>query len=185
MFQRILSLVVLGMFLFTLPASAEEKKAECQPVEIKNVKVEGFISKKFRKQRKKIKKEFSEMGNTRTAIRVYPMGDTADVVAVGRCVPAFIARHTLRKAIEYSGGVNALVHQGFISSHWIGVGTSLFAEDSLQSITPDQLARLMDSSLDTHQFQSLYRQLTVQSDKVKAFGLTLDNPKLMKDFNRE
>ena len=52
MFQRILSLVVLGMFLFTLPASAEEKKAECQPVEIKNVKVEGFISKKFRKQRK-------------------------------------------------------------------------------------------------------------------------------------
>ena len=49
---------------------------------------------------------------------------------IGSCVPAYIGRHILRKAMESSGGVNSLVNQGFISSNWIGVGTSLFAESS-------------------------------------------------------
>ena len=121
------------------------------------------------------------MGNTRIALWIYPAGNPSKIVAIGRCVPAYIARHTLRKAIEYSGGVSAVVHQGFISSNWIGVGTSLFAESSFQSITQDQLFRLMDESLDTHQFQSISRQFTMQEKKVKAFGLLLDNPKLMTD----
>lgn len=95
--------------------------------------------------------------------------------------PLNIARHTIRKAMDYSGSVNALVHQGFISSHWIGVGTSMFAENSLQPINLNDLTRLMDGSLDIHQFQSLYRQLTIQEKKVKAFGLMLDNSKLMQD----
>lgn len=111
----------------------------------------------------------------------YPAENPSKMVAIGRCVPAYIARHTLQKAVEYYGGVNALVHQGFFSSNWIGVGTSLFAESSFQPIIQDQLTRLMEGSLDTRQFQSIYRQITRQKKKVKAFGLLLDNPKLMKD----
>ena len=87
----------------------------------------------------------------------------------------------LRQAMEYSGGVNSLVNQGFFSSNWIGVGTSLFAESSLRPITQDQLIGLMDISLDTQQFQKIYRQLTTQQKKVKAFGLMLDNPKLLEN----
>ena len=70
----------------------------------------------------------------------------------------------LRQAMEYSGGVNSLVNQGFFSSNWIGVGTSLFSENSLRPIT-DQLIGLMDVSLDTQQFQKIYRQLTTQQKK--------------------
>ena len=101
------------------------------------------------------------------------------MVAVGRCVPAYIARHILAKARKYSLGTTHLVHQGFISSHWTGIGTSLFSENSMNAITPEQLARLMDESLDTDSFQEMYRELTRQSKKVSAFGLLLDNPKYM------
>ena len=82
-------------------------------------------------------------------------------MAIGSCVPAYIGRHILRKAMEYSGGVNSLVNQGFISSNWIGVGTSLFAESSFRPVTKDQL--------------------TMQQKKVNAFGLLLDHPKLLEN----
>ena len=85
--------------------------------------------------------------------------------AIGSCVPSYIGRHMLRQAMEYSGGVNSLVNQGFFSSNWIGVGTSLFSESSLRPITQDQLIGLMDVSLDTQQFQKIYRQLTTQQKK--------------------
>ena len=73
-------------------------------------------------------------------------------MAIGSCVPSYVGRHMLRQAMEYSGGVNSLVNQGFFSSNWIGVGTSLFSENSLRPITQDQLIGLMDVSLDTQQF---------------------------------
>ena len=58
---------------------------------------------------------------------------------------------------------------------------SLFSENSLRPITQDQLIGLMDVSLDTQQFQKIYRQLTTQQKKVKAFGLMLENPKLLEN----
>lgn len=147
----------------------------------KPVKVEAWLSKKYENNLQQLRKEFSAMGNTRVNLWVYPAENPSKIVAIGRCVPAYIARHMLRKAIEYSGGVSSLVHQGFISPHWVGVSTSLFAESSYQNITQDQLDDLMDVSLATQQFQSTYRELTLQQKKAKAFGLLLDNPKLLKD----
>lgn len=41
----------------------------------------------------------------------------------------------------------------------------------------------MDDSLDTSEFQLLYRQFTIQKKEVKAFGLMLNNPQLLKEFN--
>ena len=111
------------------------------------------------------------MGNTRVTLWVYPTKNPSKIVAIGSCVPAYIGRHMLRKAIEYSGGVSSLVHQGFFSSNWIGVGTSLFAESSFRPVTKDQLTKLMDTSLETQKFQAACRQLTMKQKKVKAFGL--------------
>ena len=61
-----------------------------------------------------------------------------------------------------------------------GVGTSLFSENSMSAITPKQLKQFMDETLDTESFQAMYRSLTVQKEKVPAFGLMLENPKLIK-----
>ena len=154
---------------------------DCSPIEGKHVKVVAWMSKQYEKSLRQIRNEFSAMGNTRVTLWVYPAKNPSKIVAIGSCVPAYIGRHMLRKAIEYSGGVSSLVHQGFFSSNWIGVGTSLFAESSFRPVTKDQLMSLMDTSLDTKKFQETYHQLTMQQKKIKAFGLMLSNPKLLEN----
>jgi len=167
------------LFLWVLTGTAMSE--ECSPIEDKPVKVEAWMSKQYEKSLRQIRNEFSAMGNTRVTLWVYPAKNPSKIVAIGSCVPAYIGRHMLRKAIEYSGGVSSLVHQGFFSSNWIGVGTSLFAESSFRPVTKNQLMSLMDASLDTKKFQETYHQLTMQQKKIKAFGLMLSNPKLLEN----
>ena len=166
--------MVLMLSLGTAKGYADE---ECVPVEKKRVKVEGYISKKFKKQKKSIFKEFAEMGHTRVALRPFPMGDTAKVVAIGRCVPAYIARHVLEKTLKYTNGVDQVVNQAFISSHWFGVGVTMFDEPSQQRVTSEQVQQLMDPALSTEEFQSLYRKFSIQDDTVPYFGSRPKNVK--------
>ena len=85
----------------------------------------------------------------------------------------------MKKAEKYSLGTTHLVNQGFVSSHWSGLGTSLFSEHSMNEINQQQLTMLMDENLDTQSFQKLYQSLTIQKSKAPAFGLMVDNPKLL------
>jgi len=48
---------------------------------------------------------------------VYPAQNSSKIVAIGSYIRAYIGRHILRKAMEYSDGVNSLVNQGFIFSN--------------------------------------------------------------------
>ena len=154
--RRFLTVIIwVVVWIFTGGRLGEAKTSECSAIEHKPGKVEAWLSKRYEKDLRQLRKGFSAMGSTRVNLWVYPAENPSKIVAIGRCVPAYITRHTIRKAMEYSGGVSALVHQGFIYSHWIGIGTSLFAESSFQPITHNQFIRLMDSSLDTHQFQSI------------------------------
>lgn len=163
--------------LFPLQAAAEW---DCEPLREKPVKIEAWMSKRQEPVLAFIREEFAAMGHTRVTLWVYPAENPSRVAAIGRCVPAYIARHALRKALEFSGDVRSLVHQGFFSSRWIGIGTSLFDEASQKPISQKQLDQLLDDSLDTFEFQALYRQLTEQDATVQAFGLTLPNPKLLR-----
>lgn len=152
----------------------------CRPVEERPVKIEAWISKKDMKDYRSLRHQFEAMGTTYATLWSYPGENPSWVVAIGRCVPAYIARHVLQEALIYYGAVNSLVHQNFVSGHWIGLGTSLFAENSQQPISKEQLRALLDPALDTFQFQALYQQLTAQDEQVSAFGQMLPNPKLMK-----
>ena len=183
MVKRMIFCVVLGVSSFILEPVATQAETECQLVEKKKIKVEGYISKKFRKERKKITKEFAEMGNTRMAVRVFPMGKTSDVVAVGRCVPAYIARHVLTTAIKYTGGVGSLVTQDFIHSHWIGIGTTMFDEPSQRKVTDEQVSQLLNPSLDDKNFHVLYRKFSKQNKLVPFFGLNVPNAKIPGNTN--
>ena len=171
--------VFLILIALTVTPGTVFAEKDCESISRKPVKLEAWISKRYEKDLKKIRKEFGEMGNTVVGLFVYPAENPSRVVAVGRCVPAYIAQYILAKARKYSLGTTHLVHQGFVSSHWTGIGTSLFSENSMNAITPEQLARLMDDSLDTDSFQEIYRKLTRQPKKVSAFGLLLYNPKYM------
>lgn len=152
---------------------------ECDSLSHKPVKLEAWLSKRYEKHLKYIRKDLGEMGNTVVGLFVYPADNPSRIVAIGRCVPVYIAQHILAKAGEYSLGTTHLVHQGFVSSHWVGIGTSLFSENSMNAITEEQRVSLMDDTLSTESFHEMYQNLTRQPKKVPAFGLMLDNPKYM------
>ena len=167
-------LVVLGL----VGASAVFAEEKCEPVDKKRIKIEGFISKSYRKQRKQVFKEFGEIGFTRLALRVYPMGETSKVIAVGRCVPAYIAQHIIKKSMQYSTGVESLVQQQFIHSHWVGVGVTMFDEPSQQIVSADQVQQLLKQGISDEEFHSLYRELAIPDDRVPYFGLQVPNVKI-------
>ena len=175
------NILFFSLLLFLLGTNIGHAKEECLSISRKPVKVEAWVSKKHEKDYRNIRREFAEMGDTKVGLFIYPAENPSRVVAIGRCVPAYMAQHFLKKAWKYSLGTTHLVHQGFVSSHWAGVGTSLFSENSMNAITPEQLNQLMDETLDTDSFQEMYRALTMQKEKVSAFGLMLDNPKLIKE----
>ena len=183
MFEKVMVLAVLGIFLLPFQLSSAGEAIKCQSLEKKKVKVEGFISKKFRKSKKKIAREFSEIGNIRTALRVFPMGDTSDVFAIGRCVPVRIAQHVLMTATKYTSGVGSLVVQDFLHGHWIGIGTTIFDEPSQKKVTVEQVRRLLDPSLDDKQFHILYRKFSKQNSLVPYFGLEVPNAKIPGNTN--
>jgi hypothetical protein len=119
-------------------------KENCVSTNKKHVKIEAWLSKKFEKEYWNIRDEFREMGNTKVGLFIYPAENPSKIVAIGRCVPVYFAQYFLKKADKYSIGTTHLVNQGFVSSHWTGIGTSTFSENSMNPITPHQLSMLMD-----------------------------------------
>ena len=172
---RIIFVLIIWAFLSASPVFAEK---ECESVDKKRIKIEGYISKSFRKQRKQVFKEFGEIGSTRRALRVYPMGETSKVIAVGRCVPAYIAQHIIRKSMEYSTGVDSLVQQEFVHTHWVGIGVTMFDELSQQLVTADQVKQLLKQDISDEDFHALYRKLSVPNQLVPFFGLQRPNVKI-------
>jgi hypothetical protein len=172
-------LIFFMMLLYMSISGFAVAKENCVSTNKKHVKIEAWLSKKFEKEYWNIRDEFREMGKTKVGLFIYPADNPSRVVAIGRCVPVYLAQYFLKKADKYSLGTTHLVNQGFVSSHWTGIGTSMFSENSMNPITPQQLSRLMDETLDTESFQQIYRSFTVQKEKVSGFGLILDNPKLL------
>jgi hypothetical protein len=174
--------IFIVMLFFISKTEQVYAHEDCVSISKKYVKVEAWLSKQYEKSYWNIRDEFREMGNTKVGLFIYLAENPSRVVAIGRCIPAYLAQYFLKKAEKYSLGTTHLVHQGFVSSHWAGMGTSLFSENSMNPITPKQLTLLMDETLDTESFQEMYRSLTVQKEKVSAFGLILDNPKLLSNI---
>ena len=97
----LIAIVWIIVFLYLEVLFAEVGTLECPFIDGKPVKIEAWLSKQYEKNLRQLRKEFSAMGNTRVTLWVYPAENPSKVVAIGRCVPAYIARHTLRKAVEY------------------------------------------------------------------------------------
>ena len=176
--QRILvvmmSFLVSGLWVSIANADAP---IPCEITEQKSVKIEGWVNKQYKKKLRSIKKEFKEIKGTRTSLRAFPMGKTAKVIGIGRCVPAYIARHTIKKALKYTGGIESLVNQAFLPPHWMGIGTTQFDEPSQQLVSAKQVDQLLDPELSDQQFHEMYRKFSVQSDTIPYFGSRPDNPR--------
>ena len=175
--KRAIPVLMILVLVGASPVFAEEK---CESVDKKSIKIEGFISKSYRKQRKQVFQEFGEIGSTRVALRVYPMGETSQVIAVGRCVPVYIAQHIIKKSMQYSTGVESLVQQQFIHTHWIGVGVTMFDEPSQQIVSAEQVQQLLQQDLSDEEFHKLYRKMSIPNELTPYFGLQVPNVKIAK-----
>ena len=175
--KRAIPVLMILVLVGASPVFAEEK---CESVDKKSIKIEGFISKSYRKQRKQVFQEFGEIGSTRVALRVYPMGETSKVIAVGRCVPAYIAQHIIKKSMQYSTGVESLVQQQFIHTHWMGVGVTMFDEPSQQIVSAEQVQQLLQQDLSDEEFHKLYRKMSIPNELTPYFGLQVPNVKTAK-----
>ena len=175
--KRAIPVLMILVLVGASPVFAEEK---CESVDKKSIKIEGFISKSYRKQRKQVFQEFGEIGSTRVALRVYPMGETSKVIAVGRCVPVYIAQHIIKKSMQYSTGVESLVQQQFIHTHWIGVGVTMFDEPSQQIVSAEQVQQLLQQDLSDEEFHKLYRKMSIPNELTPYFGLQVPNVKTAK-----
>ena len=172
--KRAIPVLMILVLVGASPVFAEEK---CESVDKKSIKIEGFISKSYRKQRKQVFQEFGEIGSTRVALRVYPMGETSKVIAVGRCVPVYIAQHIIKKSMQYSTGVESLVQQQFIHTHWMGVGVTMFDEPSQQIVSAEQVQQLLQQDLSDEEFHKLYRKMSIPNELTPYFGLQVPNVK--------
>ena len=173
--KRAIPVLMVLVLVGASPVFAEEK---CESVDKKSIKIEGFISKSYRKQRKQVFQEFGEIGSTRVALRVYPMGETSKVIAVGRCVPVYIAQHIIKKSMQYSTGVESLVQQQFIHTHWMGVGVTMFDEPSQQIVSAEQVQQLLQQDLSDEEFHKLYRKMSIPNELTPYFGLQVPNVKI-------
>ena len=90
---------------------------------------------------------------------------------------AHLARHILATALKYTGGIESLVTQNFLSPTWVGVGTTVFDEPSQQIVNAEQVKQLLDPALSTEEFHALYRKFSIQDDTVPFFGLQRPNAK--------
>ena len=108
-----LILLVCLWSLLLADSSSTANTQDCSSIRGKTVKVEAWMSKQYEKNLRQIRNEFSAMGNTQVTLWVYPAKNPSKIVAIGSCVPAYIGRHMIRRAIEYSGGVSSLVNQVF------------------------------------------------------------------------
>lgn len=179
MFFKMVAGVFAGFILLLGATASSVQAAEgCQPIGEKKVKIEAWISKKFKKDRRAILKEFREINNAKVSMKVFPMGDPNKVIAIGRCVPVDIAQQAIEKALKYSGGIQSLVNQRGIPTHWVAIGTTAFDEYSQRKVSEEQVAKLRDGTLTTQGFQSLYEEYSELSEFSRGFGMKVPNPRI-------
>ena len=177
--MKFFTILYFLLFLLFTTINLSSANEGCLEKNKNKIKVEAWLSKKYEKNFLDIQKEFLGMGNTKVGLFIYPAENPSRVVAIGRCVPVYLAQYFLKKAKKYSLGTTYLVNQRLISENWFGMGTSMFGKNSMSPITSQQLTMLMDEALDTESFQKMYRSLTVQNKKVNIYGLVLDNPRFL------
>jgi len=120
--------------------------------------VELFLAKERKGDLDAIKKELEAAGITRIRPQFFRLGNPPENIAIGKDIPADVARLAIRLAVTYNRDIKSLLPE-FRFDH-IVIGTSAYDQASEVPIRPEDLKRLSDPSLTTVQFHEVYRQLT-------------------------
>ncbi len=129
--------------------------------------VEIFLSKDQKDAIEIIKKEFGAVSITKVRHQVFRIGNPPENIAIGRNVPADVARLAIRLAVTYNRRIKLLLPEERLAPHYIAFGTSIFDESFQVPIHPEDLERLSDPALTTEQFHALYRHLTGEDKRTE------------------
>jgi hypothetical protein len=174
----LLSSIFLIVFTATrYPASAEspmktEPGAEQGPVGPETnpqILVEIFLSADRKGDLDEIKKAFEAVSITRVRAQFFRAGNPPENIAIGKSVPASVARLAIRLAIIYNRGIKYLLPEYRYFPDHIAIGTSAFDEASQIPVRPQDLERLSDQTLTTEQFHKLYRHLTGEDKRLPTY----------------
>lgn len=122
--------------------------------------VELFLAKERKSDLDGIKKEFEALGITRVRPQFFRLGNPPENIAIGKNIPADVARLAIRLAVTYNRDIKSLLPEYRFFPDHIVIGSSAFDEKSEIPIRPEDLKRLSDPALTTPQFHDLYRELT-------------------------
>jgi len=141
------------------PALSPAQKSDSTETNAK-ILVELFLAKERKGDLEAIKKEFEAVGITRIRPQFFRLGHPPENIAIGKDIPADVARLAIRLAVTYNGNIKTILPEFRYFPDHIVIGTSAFDEKSEIPSQPEDLKRLSDPSLTTAQFHELYRHLT-------------------------
>ena len=145
------------------PAPSEGPEAN------REILVEIFLAPEHHEDAAEIKRQFASASVTRVKIQFFRLGNPAENLAIGKEVPAEVARMAIDLSIRYNRGVKYLLPEYRFFPQHIAIGTSAYDEKSQIPITPEDLKKLADPSLSTTQFHELYRHLTGEDKRLPTY----------------
>lgn len=174
---------MIGMpFLFLLISppkqsfGAEPGETDLQPtqdlitsVPPEKIKVEMFLAKKWKKEGKAIKQKLRDASVKRVKIQYFRLGDPPSNIAIGKHIPADIARLAIELALTYNREINTILPEFRFFAHYIAIGSSAFDEQSEIPILPEDLEKLRNPSLSTEEFHAFYRSLTGEDEGLPTY----------------
>jgi len=131
--------------------------------------VELFLAKERKGDLDAIKKEFEAAGITRIRPQFFRLGNPPENIAIGKDIPADVARLAIRLAITYNRDIKFLLPEYRFFPDQIVIGSSAFDEKSQIPIGAEDLKKLSDPELTTAQFHELYRHLTGEDKRLPTY----------------
>jgi hypothetical protein len=151
------------------PPSAPMVKESTDQQSNSEILVELFLAPDRRNDLVAITKALDAVSITRVRTQFFRLGHPPENIAIGRDVPAPVARLALHLAVTYNSDVKFLLPEFRFFPDHIVIGSSAYDEKSEIPITPENLARLSDPTLTTTQFHDLYRQLTGEATRLPTY----------------
>ncbi len=141
------------------PAAAPAPGENADP---SRILVEIFLAPDRKGDLDAIKERFRAVGIVKVRAKLFQLGHPPRNVAIGREIPAPIARLAIELARAYNDGIIRLLPEQRLAPAYLAIGTSIFDELFQIPVSPEDVDRLADPSLSTERFHELYRQLTAK-----------------------
>lgn len=135
----------------------------------RKILVELFLARERKPDIDQIKRELEALSINRIRPQFFRLGNPPQNIAIGKNIPAPVARVAMQLAITYNGGIKYLLPEYRYFPDHIVIGSSAFDEASQIPVTSEDVEKLLNPSLSTDEFHTLYRHLTGEDVRLPTY----------------